>query len=222
MKKKQRVESLVDTIKQTKGETLFLKKANEELESQLLISRKAFKILERQVEIELKTNERQLEMSNEQIEILRSAEYQATFYLTQSNAAVTEEKKSKTDAQEKLALEQKVTAELEEALKLERTEVIPLMQHQISENNTRIGTLEKQLKYSLQQVERAEQELIAERKLRIATSEALNDEQEQKKSTEKLLIEVQEKADREIRKEKTARSKVEQDLSFQLTMNKNL
>jgi hypothetical protein len=218
---RQKAEVQEAAIKQIKSDNLFLQKTIEELQSQLVIVRKAFKILEQKSEIDLKANERQLQMTIEQLEILRAAEYQATFYLTQSNAAVTSEKKFKAEAEEKLALEQKVTSELEEALKSERTEVIPLMQQQIAENNTRLSQLEKQLKLAQQHAERSEQELLAERKLRIATSEALNVERDQKKSTEKLLVEVQDKAEKEVKKEKMARLKVEQDLSVQLTLNKN-
>jgi len=104
--------------------------------------------------------------------------------------------------------------ELEEQLKLQKTEVIPFMQRHLTESQAKVEGLEKALKAAQIENENLHCTILAEKKLRIEASEALVDEMEQKRDLEKVLSDTHDKHAGELKKEKTLRLATENGIGL--------
>ena len=74
----------------------------ETLKRQYEISQQALIILEQKAKIDLRENEKQLNISREQLEILRLAELQLNQNIARSQESAIQEKKSRLNTEEKL------------------------------------------------------------------------------------------------------------------------
>ena len=201
--------SLAECNTFVKRENLCLSKTIEELQRQLRTSLQAVQILEQRQQVDATKAERQQQVTAEQLEILKAASYQATVILTQTQTAAVTEKKARTDVEGKLANEQKFKSLLEDQLRLQKTEVIPLLQHHAAESQIRAERLEKDMKTLEVDKENLQRELVAERKLRIEASEALVNEMEHNNGLKGLLAQEHKVHEGELKKEKTARRALE-------------